>query len=122
MHFLGPDRKYFDWPLQSSDDWARLEGEIEPIVCSAVGFLARFTTLDDVQSSLESDDPQNWFTLGPKVRIETLALIDFAKGYRAGAITRLERAIAALEDAPAKDRVPLIRLRDHLASLASDSR
>lgn len=121
MHFLSPDRKYFDWPLQSDDDWERLERDLEPVVRSAVDFLSRFSTLNEVQSSLESDDPQNWFTLGPKVRIETLALLDCAKGDLTGAITRLEHAVAALDDAPDKERVPLIRLRDHILSLSSSS-
>lgn len=122
LHFLRPGRKYFDWPLRSEQDWIDLETEIARGTDDAEQFLALFPSLTEVAAALESDDPRNWFTLGPTVRTETLALIDFSRGGREAAITRLGHAIASLEDAPAKERVPLIRLRDHLASLAPDSR
>lgn len=118
LHFLRPGRKYFDWPLRSEQDWIDLEAEIARGADEAEQFLALFPSLTEVAAALESDEPRNWFTLGPTVRVETLALIDFSKGNRAGAIGRLDRTIESLKNAPEKVRVPLVRLRDHLLTLS----
>jgi hypothetical protein len=118
MHFLEPQRRYFDWQLSDDTDWAILRDEItRAFEDRALPFLMRFS-LDAVATDLESEQPAKWFTLDPTARIETLALIDCARGQLPRGIARIETELARLAGAPSKERTPLERLRDRLRSQA----
>lgn len=126
MHFLGPDRKYYDWVLSEVNDWPAFGSEVvEAIERRALPFLDRYSSLDAVRTALGSNDPRDWFTLDPTRRIETLARIHCALGELDRGMDLLEKTLSDLADAPVKTRYPLMRLKDALrarqASAAPDA-
>ncbi len=122
MHFLEPDRKYFDWILSEVTDWPAFGNEVvEAVERRALPFLDRYSSLDTVRAALESHDPRDWFTLDPTRRIETLALTHCASGELDRGVALLEKTLGDLADAPVKNRHPLIRLRDALRARQASS-
>lgn len=120
MHFLSPDRAYFDWLIDDETEGTELAANIRSEIEEHVlPFLEAYGSLSVVKSALERDDPGAWFTLDAAQREQLLALIDAAQGEGHRAIARLGATIERLESAPMKRRYPLLRLRDHLTSLLS---
>lgn len=116
MHFLFLDRKYFDWTIVESTDLVSLEKDVRLALDRAEVFLSAYSSLEAVAAALESPEPRSWFTFDAAGRLETLALLDCARGHPEKAIQRLEAALGEPAFELEKERAPLARLKDHLSA------
>jgi hypothetical protein len=117
IHLLSEDRKYHDWTVSEDPKvWSDvLEDVKREIELRALPFLDDHCTMEAVKARLATGDPHAWFALDAISRFELLALIECAEGNVERAIGVLETALEQLAEEPPKRRVPLERLRQHIA-------
>lgn len=119
LHLLRPERTYSDWEIESLGDVEKLTPTVlQDIEKWGLPFFQMYSDPDAVKRSLESEDPRDWFTLDPERRIATLVAIECAQGHKDAALSRLDRALLQLQDAPFKKRYPLQILRERVANAA----
>jgi hypothetical protein len=116
LHLLRPNRTYTEWEIDAVSDVERQKDTVlQDIEKWGFPFLQTYSDLGKVKLALESSDPRDWFVLDAEGRTATLAAIEFAQGERASALSRLDRVLAELEEAPFKKRYPLQLLRERIS-------
>jgi hypothetical protein len=82
-----------------------------------VPFLAKFSDLRNVERSLCSERPDDWFALSPEQRLAVKAAIAAVDGRRGVALVQVRAALVDLEGALPKKRLVLERLLKSIEAL-----
>ena len=115
IHLLGDDDSFFEWVLREGSSCEDLVDEVmEDIELLAFPFLDRFSSIVKVEESLSSSKPTDWFVLTAEQRIAVLAAILKLRGRLDRALDLIDFALLEREEAPAKKKRRLERLKDRM--------
>lgn len=118
IHFLFEGREFFEWTMTAPVVSEDLRSEVFGVIGEeAMDFWAKYSTLERVKRSLESENGGDWFIFGPEQRLATLASAYVSLGEKERAIAVLEEGLEERRDALPKKRRRLEQLRDRLVAL-----
>jgi len=107
IHTLRCDDQFREWTLKDAESQEVIGNEIIADINSvAIPFWDKYSSLKEVKSDLEKNDPSHWFILSPEQRVATLAAIVFTQGDKQKSLKLLDDAIQERADAhPKKNRL-----------------
>ena len=109
IYFLHTPPRIAEWDAGNPET---LDAMIEDIEACAIPFFDKYSQLGNLFASLQSDSPQDWFSLGQEGRIETLAALLLLRREESEARTLLDNSIASsLEKGTPPERSIAARLQ-----------
>jgi hypothetical protein len=114
IHLLHKDGKYTEWDVEAPQTASELFTEVQ---LYALPFFEKWSSLDVVILSLQSENPRDRVAKTAASRIETLSAILALKGQKNEALSLLDEAIEKEREKPViGKRLRLEKLRDRLAN------
>ena len=115
IHLLRTDTAYREWGFDVRDTGFYIHDEIiSDLRNFAFPFFEKYSDLNEVESELNYEEPNHWFTLNSEQRIATLAAIAFSRGDHDVAYALLENALYERSAALPKKRRLLEAVFAHL--------
>jgi len=113
-HLLHEDQRDGPWNAEQPGLAMILFDEVQTF---GVPFFQMYSNIDNVLLSLKSENPLNWFTLGPNNRLLWLFAILAVRREKDTALTLLDKEIELRRDRPYGDRWRFDQLRERIHKL-----
>lgn len=112
IHLLHENRKFVEWNFDEPETVAVLYNELETY---GLPFFEKYSNLNEVLLSFQSDDPFGWFTFSPAMRIGTICILLALRGEQERAFALLDKEIDLRRDAGIGKGLFLKKIRDNLS-------